>query len=121
MDRTACLKAAALLGVAALSRAAASAPSADRTPPTVTITRPVNGVTLTKPVVTVWVKATDAGGITKVELYVDGKWTASRSEKPWRFTWDVKKAGAGPHLLVARAHDRAGNRADSPGILVYPD
>jgi hypothetical protein len=101
--------------------AAAPAPPADETPPIVAITRPANGVTLTKRLVTVWVKATDAGGMAKVELYVDGKWTAARAMAPWRFTWDVKKSGAGPHWLVAQAHDRAGNKANSAGILVYPE
>jgi hypothetical protein len=93
----------------------------DRTPPAVAITRPANGVTLTKRVVTVWVKATDAGGVAKVALYVDGKPIATRTAMPWRFTWDVKKSGEGPHLLVAKAQDRAGNRADSAGVLVYPE
>jgi hypothetical protein len=100
--------------------AAAPAAPADGTPPTVAITRPPNGVTLTRRWVTVWVKATDASGVAKVELYVDGKRSAERTAAPWRFAWDVKKAGEGPHLLVARAYDRAGNKADSAGILVYP-
>jgi hypothetical protein len=101
--------------------AAPSTAPVDRTPPVVAITRPANGVTLTKRMVTVWVKATDTGGVAKVELYVDGKLIATRTAVPWRFTWDVKKSGEGPHLLVAKAQDRAGNRADSAGILVYPE
>ena len=80
----------------------------DRIAPVVIITSPVNGGTVSG-MVSITVNATDAVGVIKVESYVDGVLNAVSSSAPFTTKWNSRKASRGPHLIQAKAYDRAGN------------
>lgn len=73
--------------------------------------------------VTVQVSATSAGGVTGVDLLVEGKLYASTSAVPAEFVWDTTGFGAGLVGLQARALDNLGASALSTVkmVRVYSD
>ncbi|WP_224365338.1 Ig-like domain-containing protein [Hyalangium versicolor] len=94
----------------------------DTTPPTVALTAPAAGATLTG-TVTVTATATDDMGIRKVEFLVDGvvadtETLAFPSPPSFRFYWDTKKSLNGGHTLEARATDVNGNVSTTPTVSV---
>lgn len=90
----------------------------DNTPPEVRIAVPPSGWTGGGPV-EVHVEAADlASGIALVELAVDGTPRLVTEAPPYRFRLDPQAVGAGPHVLVASATDRAGNRGDSAAVSI---
>ena len=84
----------------------------DTTAPTVAITAPASGATVsgTTPVT---VGATDDVAVTRVELYIDGVLNSTDTTAPYSFTWDTSGVAAGTHALQARAYDAAGNIASA--------
>ena len=93
-------------------------PVVDVIPPSVSITAPRNNATVTDSVL-VTASATDNVGVEKVEFYVDGFLTTTRSTVPWQYLWDVQ--GLAPqsvHTLLAKAYDAANNIGSSPTITV---
>lgn len=94
------------------------APTTDVTAPTVQITSPANGSSVSK-MVKVQVAAKDNVKVAKVELYVDGKFFGSSTSETTTFNWNTSKSGAGSHTLQAVAFDAAGNSAESSLITVY--
>jgi hypothetical protein len=68
--------------------------------------------------VTVQVSATDAVGVTKVELYLDGVLSASGSQAPASFAWDTTGVANGTHTLRSLAYDAAGNAGASADVSV---
>jgi len=91
----------------------------DTTPPTVAITSPVNGASITTVVtLTVTVAASDNVGVTRVALYVDGALVTTSTAAPFTTKWSCKKAVAGSHTLVCKAYDAAGNCGTSPTVTV---
>jgi thermitase len=91
----------------------------DTTPPVVSITSPSNGSTVSGSKVTINVSATDSGGISRVELYVDGALKATLTSAPYAFNQNPRNWTAGAHILQAKAYDRAGNMGVSTTITVY--
>ena len=89
----------------------------DTTAPTVNITSPNNGNKVTK-TVSVAVNATDNIAVTKVELYVDGTLQAVSTAAPFTTKWNTAKSAKGPHTLMCKAYDSAGNAGESPLISV---
>jgi hypothetical protein len=87
----------------------------DATPPSVSITSPASGSKIASGLVTVLASASDNVGVSRVELYVDGKtWPVSLSQKaPFTNYWDSRNAASGSHTLQCVAFDAAGNRASS--------
>ena len=63
--------------------------------------------------------ASDNIAVTRVELYVDGNYLGMSSSSSPLFSWNSNKAGKGPHSLVARAYDAAGNMGTSATVTVY--
>lgn len=98
----------------------------DNVPPTIALTSPLPGDTLSDTLL-VSANATDNAGIDKVLFYLDGSNRDNDTgyvrlvESPYRYTWDLVKLGVtdGPHTIVGRAFDIAGNVADTPPIIVY--
>jgi hypothetical protein len=89
----------------------------DTTPPTVSITSPVDGQTLwsgTNVMVVAW----DDVGVTQVSLYVDGVLYGTDSSAPYTFSFNAKKLSKGTHALTAKARDAAGNSATSTAVTV---
>ncbi len=86
---------------------------ADKTPPTVTLTSPADGATVSG-AVPVAATATDAEtGVSRVEFSVDGAVTNTDSNAPYSWTWDASAVVPGPHTVTATAYDAAGNAGSS--------
>jgi len=83
----------------------------DTVPPSVNITAPANGSTVTGKVV-ITATATDAGsGIGTVDFYVDDVLVGSDSGAPFQVEWDTASTAVGNHQISAVATDGAGNTA----------
>ena len=83
----------------------------DATPPAVELVTPAAG-DLPRPVPTVRARATDAVGVTRVELWADGRRVKELLWLPdygvYAGTWDGRPS-TGAHRLEVRAFDNAGN------------
>jgi poly(hydroxyalkanoate) depolymerase family esterase len=82
----------------------------DTTPPTVDLTAPANGATVSG-TVTLTASASDAVGVTRVEFYVNGALLGSDTTAPYSFDWNSASVANGTYPLSARAFDAAGNSA----------
>lgn len=87
--------------------------SADAAAPTVTIGAPAAGATVSGEAVQVTVTASDDVGVTRVELFANGRFIASSVAAPHAFTWDSRRAPNGGATLLARAYDGAGHASDA--------
>src|SRR5262249_19851960 len=90
----------------------------DTIPPTVTLTAPANGATLSG-TVGISADASDNVGVAGVQFLLDdaplgGEDTAS----PFAASWDTTAVANGTHILKARARDAAGNVTVSAGVSV---
>jgi subtilisin family serine protease len=94
-----------------------AAPPADTTPPTVSITAPAPGATVSG-TVTIAASASDDVGVARVELRVDGALLATDTAAPYSAAWDTTAVANGSHTLSARALDAAGNAATSAAVTV---
>jgi hypothetical protein len=90
----------------------------DQQAPTVSITSPVSGATVNRPVA-VTVSTSDDIGVVKVELYVDGKLTSTSTTAPFTNNWNPKKAARGTHSLACKAYDQSGKVGNSQTVTVY--
>jgi hypothetical protein len=90
----------------------------DTTPPTIEIVSPKNG-DLIRNNVTVYVNAYDNIGVTKVELYVDGRFVTSSVTAPFTLKWNSRNASKGPHTIQCKAYDSSGNVGYSQEVTVY--
>ena len=90
---------------------------ADTTPPSVAITSPLSGATVSGNI-TVKVDASDNVGVSRVDLYKDGSPLASDALSPYEFYWDTKGDIGGSHTLLAKACDSAGNVGQSSPLAV---
>ena len=103
---------------AAVQLALTTAPTtstSDTTPPTVSVSAPLAGSTVSG-LVPVNVSASDNVGVTKVTLSVNGALYATSTNSPFGFSWDSTKLPNGSASLVAMAHDAAGNSASSSAV-----
>lgn len=85
---------------------------ADLTPPTINITSPTNGSTVSG-TVNVAANASDNKAVDHVELSVDGNTLSSLSTAPYTFSWNSSSVPNGSHTITATAYDAAGNSAVS--------
>jgi hypothetical protein len=91
---------------------------ADTTPPTVNITSPANGATVSGTRV-VTAAAADTVGVAGVRFFVDGaQLGAEDTAAPYEASWNTALAANGDHVLTAQARDLAGNTATSAPIAV---
>lgn len=83
---------------------------ADTTPPTVSITNPANGSSVSGQQ-TVQVSAADNAGAAGIQqtLYVDGVKVATATGGSLSFKWNTQRLSSGSHTLQAVARDAAGN------------
>jgi len=90
----------------------------DTSAPSVAITSPAAGATVSGPKVTVTAGATDLqSGLAGIDLYVDGVKYATDGLAPYSFTWSPRK-GSGKHTLTALATDVAQNKTTSAPVSV---
>ena len=88
-------------------------PPADTTPPTVSITAPSAGSSVSG-TVTVSANAADAGGVAGVQFRIDGTNIGAEDlTAPYSVAWNTTTSTAGSHTLSAVARDAAGNLAST--------
>ncbi|MFY0571258.1 PHB depolymerase family esterase [Archangium lansingense] len=91
--------------------------NSDAVPPTVSLSAPANGATLSGTVL-VTASATDNVGIAKVEFSIDNTLVGTDTASPFEYSWNTAAATNGAHTLVARAYDAAGNTSTSSTLSV---
>jgi len=90
----------------------------DGIPPSVSITAPATGSTVSG-TVTVAANATDNGGVAGVQFQLDGApLGAEDTTSPFAVAWDTTARAGGLHTLTAVARDAAGNRTTSASVSV---
>ena len=90
----------------------------DTTPPTVRMTAPANGATVSG-TVTVSANASDNVGVVGVQFELDGApLGAEITSAPYTMSWDSTTASNGGHSLTAIARDAAGNRGTASAVNV---
>jgi hypothetical protein len=90
----------------------------DNTAPTISMTAPANGATVSG-MVTVSATASDNMGVVGVQFLLDGvPLGAEDRTAPYSISWNTKPVSLGSHTLAARARDAAGNQTTSAGIAV---
>jgi thermitase len=101
----------------AVAAAKTSVPAPDTVAPSVAISAPAPASTVSG-VAAVAVSASDNGGISRVELYVDGVFYGSDTTAPYTVSWDTRNTTNGSHAVVAKALDAAGNVGTSASVTV---
>jgi fibronectin type 3 domain-containing protein len=86
-------------------------------PPTVSLTAPTNGATLTTSPATVSANATDDIGVSKVEFYDGTTLLNSDTSSPYSYSWDLTGL-SGSHTLTAKAYDSGGHITTSSAVSV---
>jgi subtilisin family serine protease/spore germination cell wall hydrolase CwlJ-like protein len=97
--------------------AAVSVTVLDVTPPTVSLTAPAAGASVSGSV-TISASASDNAGVTRVDFFSDGNLAAADTTAPFAITWDSTTVTPGPHSLTAKAYDAAGNTSTSAAVSV---
>lgn len=92
----------------------------DNNGPSTSITSPAGGAFLSNNVV-VDAQAADAGGVWRMELYLDGSQIRSDIAAPWGFNWDTRTASDGQHTLAVKAYDMVGHSTVSAAVVVTVD
>jgi hypothetical protein len=95
-----------------------TASAGDTTPPSVSISSPANGATLSG-TVSVSASASDNVGVASVQFLLDGaNFGAAITQAPYTVSWDTTTTSNGGHTLTATAKDAAGNAATSAAVSV---
>ena len=93
----------------------------DTTPPTVTITSPQDGSTVSV-LVSITCISSDNKGVEKVELWVNGIPTGvTDNTEPYSLEWNTITYDDGSYGIIVRSYDTSGNTTDSEPItlIVY--
>ncbi|MDB5254500.1 MAG: hypothetical protein JWL80_566 [Parcubacteria group bacterium] len=91
----------------------------DVTPPTVSMTAPTNGATVSGSSVAVSATASDNTSVIGVQFKLDGTNLGTEdTSSAYGITWNTTSATDGSHSLVAVARDGAGNYATSTAVTV---
>lgn len=93
--------------------ASATTLASDVTPPSVTITSPLNGTTVSG-TVTIAANASDNVAVRSVQFQIDGvNLGPAGTAAPFRATWNTAVSGNGPHTITAIATDTSANSSAS--------
>ena len=95
----------------------AGASTGDTTPPTVNLTSPAAGSTVSG-TTTVNANASDDVSVARVEFYADSTLLSTVTSAPYAAAWNTTSVGNGSHTLVAKAYDPAGNIGTSASVAV---
>src|SRR4051794_6387352 len=104
-------------GVSYIANGSGGGGGGDATAPTVSITSPANGSTVSG-TVTIAASASDNVGVAKVEFYVDGAIRTTDTTSPYSYSWNTTTFANSSHTLVAKAYDAAGNVGTSSNVTV---
>jgi hypothetical protein len=89
------------------------------TAPTVSITSPSNGATVSGSSVSVTANAADDNGVMQVEFFVDGGSIGVDTTAPYEATWDTTAYNDGAHTVSATATDTIGQTgSNAVGVTV---
>ncbi|MGH8746240.1 MAG: Ig-like domain-containing protein, partial [Burkholderiales bacterium] len=103
---------------APVSVVVSNAPPVDTTPPTVAITAPAAGATVSG-TLSLTASASDNVGVAGVQFRLDGANLGTEvSAAPYSLAWDTTTASNGKHTLTATARDAAGNKTTSAALGV---
>ncbi|MFH1696065.1 MAG: Ig-like domain-containing protein [Candidatus Micrarchaeota archaeon] len=94
----------------------------DSVPPTINITSPSNGATVTG-ITTITATATDnsgGSGLKEIKIFIDSTQKTNCLSSPCSFSWNTTFSSDGDHAIKATAQDNAGNLAEKV-ITVYVD
>jgi subtilisin family serine protease len=93
---------------------AVTPPVADTAAPSLAITNPTSGGTVTGNV-SIVLNASDNSGAAGISmsLYIDGALKASGSGSTMSYSWNTRKANSGTHTIQAVARDKAGNTTNT--------
>lgn len=91
-------------------------PTPDKTAPSVSVTAPSSGATVSG-TFTIKVNASDASGVKGVTLRIDDRYAQSDKTAPYSFSVDSKKYTDGNHRFAVRAFDPADNMAEASVTL----
>lgn len=91
--------------------------ASDAASPTVRVTSPSNGATVSG-VVPLAATADDDVRVEKVDFWIDGVLRRIDRASPYTYSWDSRTAPAGTHRIEARAYDIDGNRTWSTMVTV---
>ena len=87
-------------------------------PPTVEITSPVDGATVSG-TITIEASAGDDRGVSKVDFYINDTLLATDDTEPYNASWDTTTVADGAYNITAIATDTAGQTAsDTNGVTV---
>src|SRR5207247_1609544 len=93
-------------------------PPADTTPPTVRITSPSDGQTISETVM-LTASASDNVGVIGVQFRIDGlNFGAEDTSAPYSIPWNTASVSDGSHTITAVARDAAGNHTESTTVTV---
>jgi hypothetical protein len=94
-------------------------PPSDTTPPTVSLTAPTAGSTVSGASVTLSASAADNVAVTGVQFKVDGNNVGNEdTASPYSINWNTTGVSNGSHILTALARDAAGNTTTSSSVTV---
>ena len=100
------------------SISAATSVCSDTTPPTVSVTAPAGGATVSG-TVPVTASASDNVAVASVEFWVDGAKKATDTSAPYSYSWDTTQVLGGPHTILVKAVDTSNNSASTnAGVTV---
>jgi hypothetical protein len=106
-------------GNAPLSAYASQAGPPDSTPPTVSLSAPLGGATVSGATVSVAATASDNVGVANVQFTLDGiNLGPPILISPYQLTWDTTGTTNGTHTLGAKATDGAGNTTTATTVSV---
>jgi uncharacterized repeat protein (TIGR01451 family) len=90
----------------------------DNTPPSVSITSPTSGTTVSG-TTSITASSSDAiTGVSSVSFYLDGSFLGESTSSPYSINWDTTQTSNASHNLTAIATDSAGNATTSQAIPV---
>ncbi|HXT42256.1 MAG TPA: Ig-like domain-containing protein, partial [Candidatus Angelobacter sp.] len=102
-----------------LSGKSSQTAASDATPPTVSMTAPANGATVSGSSVAVTANASDNVGVSSVQFKLDGaNLGVPFRTAPYNLGWDSTAVADGSHSLTAVATDAAGNQATATLAMV---
>lgn len=84
----------------------------DITPPTVTITSPTNGSSISG-TISIAVSASDNVGVSSVSVTIDGAILSTLTTSPYNFSWNSSSVIDGTHTITATAKDAKSNASSS--------
>ncbi|UCG24889.1 MAG: choice-of-anchor B family protein [Chloroflexota bacterium] len=88
-------------------------------PPTVNVTDPAEGATVSGLSILVAATASDDNGVTQVEFFVDGNSIGVDTASPYSINWDSTTVPDGAHVISAAATDTVGQTgSDSNNVII---